>query len=215
MTVLSVCLVLSTWCIGAEESYVELENNDDGHEPTIYVPYEDMVHLIDPADRAMLMDRSKFEKLLAAARANSKGPESLELGQVMQAEYSGTVEGEELTLTGKLRVVSIGKGPVVVPLGFARIGLTQIVLDGGAAPLGYDEKGRLTLIVDGKGEHKVEIEGTAKLEELARGGMQFSISLPAAVAGGMRLSAPGDLEMHATVPVSKPIYDKRTDRTNV
>jgi len=45
--------------------------------------------------------------------------------------------------------------------------------------------------------------------------MQFGMSLPAAVAGTMKLSAPGDLEMHATVPVSAPVYDKETDRTNV
>jgi len=184
-------------------------------EPNIYVPYQDLAHLIDPADKAVLMDRGQFEKLLAAAEANAREAGILELGQVKHAEYLGKISGEELTLTGELEVVSMGDGPVAVPLAFAQMGLTRVVMDGKPAPLGYDKQGRLTLIVTAKGSHQIEIAGTTKLKELSSGGMQFGVSLPPAVAGTMKLSAPGDLEMHATVPVSQPVYDKETDRTTV
>jgi hypothetical protein len=182
--------------------------------PNIYVPYEDLAELIDPTDKAVLMDRGEFENLLAAAEANAREADSIELGQVEQGEYSAEVVGEKLTLTGTLRVVSLGKGPVAVPLGFAQTGLTRVVLDGKPAPLGYNKQGRLTLIVTAKGSHQLEVAGTTKLKELSGGGVQFGISLPAAVAGNMKLSAPGDLEIHATVPVSKSSYDKESDRTN-
>ncbi len=102
----------------------------------IYVPYEDLAHLIDPADKAVLMDRSEFETLLAAARANADGTDSIELGQVARADYAVDVSGEQLTLTGKFEVVSMGKGAVAVPLGFAQIGLMRVILDGKPAPLG-------------------------------------------------------------------------------
>ena len=184
-------------------------------EPSIYVPYEDLAQLIDPADKAVLMDRGEFEKLLAAAEANARQADILELGQVKHAEYSAKISGEDLTVTGELEVVSMGDGPVAVPLAFAQIGLTRVVMDGKPAPLGYDKQGKLTLIVTAKGTHRLEIAGTTKLKELSSGGMQFGVFLPAAVAGTMKLSAPGDLEMHATVPVSAPDYDKETDRTNV
>jgi hypothetical protein len=184
-------------------------------EPKIYVPYQDLAQLVDPADKAVLMDRGEFEKLLAAAEANARQADILELGQVKHAEYSAKISGEDLTFTGELEVVSMGDGPVAVPLAFAQMGLTRVVMDGKPAPLGYDKQGKLTLIVTAKGTHRLEIAGTTKLKELSSGGMQFGIFLPAAVAGTMKLSAPGDLEMHATVPVSAPDYDKKTDRTNV
>ncbi len=133
----------------------------DEFKPNLYVPYEDLVHLIAPADKAVLMDRAKFADLLAAAEANAALADTLELGQVKLAEYSADISGEELALTGKLDVVSIGKGAVAVPLGFAGLGLTDVLLDGKPAPLGYDKNGRLTLIVQTAGDHQLEITGAA------------------------------------------------------
>jgi len=182
--------------------------------PDIYVPYQDLAQLVEPTQKAVLIDRGEFERLLAAAEVTAREADSIELGQVKKAEYSGRIVGEKLTLTGKLEVVSLGKGPVAVPLGFAQIGLTRVVLDGEPAPLGYNEQGKLTLIVATKGSHQVEVAGTTKLKELSSGGMQFGMSLPAAVAGSMKLNAPGDLEIHATVPVSDSSYDKEADRTD-
>ncbi|MHC4116139.1 MAG: hypothetical protein ACYSWO_01400 [Planctomycetota bacterium] len=183
-------------------------------EPNLYVPYEDLAHLIDPEDRAVLMDRGEFEALLAAAEAIAEGTDSIELGQVSRADYAAEVSGEDLTLTGKLEVISLGKGPVAVPLGFAQIALTDVTLDGKPAPLGYDKQGKLTLIVTTKGRHRLDVEAATRLEELASGGMQFGLSLPAAVAASMKLNAPGDLEIHATVPMTSSSYDSSTDRTN-
>lgn len=187
----------------------------DESKPNLYVPYKDLAHLIAPADKAVLMDRAKFAKLLADAEANAALADTLELGQVKLAEYAAKVSGEELTLTGKLDVVSIGNGTVAVPLGFGGVGLTRVILDGNPAPLGYDKNGRLTLIVRTKGDHQLEITGTTKLKELASGGAQFSISLPQAVAGRVKLVAAGDLEIHATVPASATSYDKPTDTTSI
>jgi hypothetical protein len=202
-----VAVTAAVWCLVSQVRAGQFE-------PNIYVPYEDLAELIDPTDKAVLMDRGEFEDLLAAAEANALEADSIELGQVEQAEYSAEVVGEELTLTGKLQVVSLGKGPVAVLLGFAQTGLTRVVLDGRPAPLGYNKQGKLTLIITTKGSYQLEVGGTAQLKELSGGGMQFGISLPAAVAGNMKLSAPGDLEIHATVPVSRSSYDKEADRTN-
>jgi len=182
---------------------------------SIYVPYQDLAQLIEPADKAVLMDKGQFEELLAAAETNVRQADSLELGQVTQAEYSAKISGEDLTLSGRLHVLSMSDKPVAIGLGFGRIGLTKVTLDDKPAPLGYNKQGKLTLIVTAKGVHKLDIAGTTKLKELSSGGMQFGISLPEAVAASMKLSAPGDLEMHATSPVSKRTYDKQTDRTSV
>ncbi|MHC4745655.1 MAG: hypothetical protein ACYS8Z_27385, partial [Planctomycetota bacterium] len=108
-----------------------------------------------------------------------------------------------------------GAGAVAVPLRFADIGLTEVTLDGSPAPLGYDREGRLTLVVQTKGPHTLEVAGVVRLKELASGGTQFSISIPQAVAGTVKLRAEGDLEIHATVPASQTRYDKQADATSV
>jgi len=71
-------------------------------EPKLYVPYQDLAELIEPAHKAVLMDRGQFEQLLAAAEVNARQADSIELGQVKQARYSAEIVGEKLTLTGKL-----------------------------------------------------------------------------------------------------------------
>ncbi|MFC1634441.1 hypothetical protein ACFL5Z_06325 [Planctomycetota bacterium] len=202
-----VVIMALVWCFVSSTQAEQLG-------PDIYVPYEDLVHLIDPADKAILMDRAEFETLLAEAEAGARVSKTIELGQVQRGEYHAEITGDTVTLTGELEVVSLGKEPIAVPLGFAQIGLTRVVLDGKPAPLGYDEKGRLTLIVTAKGSHRLEVTGTTKLTELESGGMQFGVSLPASVAGQMELSTPGDIEVHATVPIQKSSYDKPTDRTD-
>ncbi|MCD6394623.1 MAG: hypothetical protein J7M40_14105 [Planctomycetes bacterium] len=120
-----------------------------------------------------------------------------------------------LTLKGLLDVVSLSDEPVAVQLGFGRVGLSKVRLDDAPAPLGYDKSGRLILILTAKGSHRLAVEGTARLDELADGGMQFGMSLPEATAGSMKLRLPGDLEVHATTPVAKRAYDKAGDTTDV
>jgi hypothetical protein len=203
--ILSLCFVLASRAGSSAEEFG----------PKLYVPYEDLVQLIEPQDKAMLMDRAQFELLLAAAKANTEAAPDTQLGQVTDAKYSAVASQDELTLTGELEVVSLSDRPVAVPLGFARIGLTGLSLDDKAAALGYDQKGKLTLIVTGRGVHRLEVAGTTKLEELSGGGMQFSLSVPSAVAAKMDLTAAGDLDIHTTVPASESLYDKQADSTSI
>jgi len=181
--------------------------------PKVYVPYRDLASLIAPADKAVLMDRSAFAKLMAAAEANKRADETVDLGQVTAATYTANVEDRRVSVTGDLTVVSMSDRPVAVALGFGQIGLTGVRLDAKDAPLGYDSKGRLVLIVTGRGAHKLAIAGSTSLTELRGGGMKFGLSVPTATAGQMTLTAPGDLEVHSVSPVTETTYDRESDKT--
>ncbi|MGB2824141.1 MAG: hypothetical protein WBF17_24415, partial [Phycisphaerae bacterium] len=208
-------LILTILSVSAAAAPVAAgEDANDRKAPTIYVPYKDVASLIGPLDRAVLMQRESFEKLLAAAKAAGLD-DSREVAQITRAAYEAEVKGETLNVTGSLAIVSMSDKPVAVPLRFGRMGLSRIVLDDKDAPLGYDRGGGLVLIVTGRGEHALAVSGSAVLKELSGGGMQFSISLPTATAGRMSFSASGDLEVHATVPVSATRYDKQADLTRV
>ena len=80
-------------------------------EPRIYVPYADIAAVVDPAAKAVLMDRAEFAKLLAAAKANAAA-DSRELGQVATAEYDAVVSGDILAVSGTLTVTSMSDRPV-------------------------------------------------------------------------------------------------------
>ena len=183
--------------------------------PTVYVPYKDIEAILSPAGKTVLMDRAEFAKLLAAANANAAGADAVELGEIVSAQYTADVKAGNVDVAGEMTVVSMSDKPVAVPMNFAQIGLTKFLLDDKPAPLGYDAQGRLCLVVSGKGKHRLLLEGSTTLRQLAKGGMQFGLTVPAAVAGAMKLTAPGDLEIHASVPVAAPVYDKASDKTTV
>ena len=187
--------------------------------PKIYVPYKDVASIVSKTDRAILMDRAEFNKLLASAKAASVKAELTDttpkLGQIARGDYSATVEGENLILRGVLVIQSLSAEPVVIEIPFGRVGLTEMLLDGKPAPANFNASGRLVLIVTGRGTHKLTLGGSVRLTELSGGGMQFSMALPTAVAGAMKLQLPGDQEAHANVPVAATKYDKQADRTTV
>ncbi|MCY2932220.1 MAG: hypothetical protein NTV86_22530 [Planctomycetota bacterium] len=192
---------------------------EDENPPKVYVPYRDLAAVIDDGAKAVLMDRTEFAKLLDQARGNARAADSQRLAQITDAQYQAVVTGQNLALTGRLKVVSLSDSPVAVPMAFGRLGLLEVKLDGKGAPLGYDG-GVLVLLVTGKGEHEVTVSASAVLAEvpLAKfpaGGLQLGIAIPPAVAGTMTLSAPGDLDISTTAAAAKGRYDRATDRTTV
>jgi len=193
--------------------------DDTADAPKIYVPYKDVAAVVSKTDRAVLMDRAEFDKLLSAAKASAEKAKLTDttpkIGQISCSDYTATVNGENLSLRGDLTIESLSAEPVVIELPFGRIGLTEIMLDGKPAPANYNSRGRLVLVVTGLGDHKLTLAGSVKLTELSGGGMQFSMALPTAVSGAMKLQLPGDQEAHANVPVAATKYDKRNDRTIV
>ena len=197
-------------------------NRPAASEPGIYVPYADLAAVISPVDKAVLMDRARFRKLLAAARANEQAAAGLELAQIIRSRYTADVRGMTLSISGDLTVLSLSDRPVAVPLRIAGMGLTSVRLAGARpgdkpvpAPLGLSAAGDLTLLVTGKGEHRLLLTGSSVLKEVPGEGTQLSLVLPEATAGQMMLTAPGDLEIHATAPTSARRYDGKADRTTV
>ncbi len=182
--------------------------------PGIYVPYKDLSAVIDPTAKAVLMDRSAFDKLLTEVRAQGDTADK-DLGFISRAEYTGQVTGEKLAFSGFLTVKSLGKRAAIVPLEFGRIGLTRVDLNGKPAPLGYDEQGKMVLIVEGGGEHQLTVTGSTALKELPQGGMQFNLNLPTCPSGKMKLAVTGDMTIQANVPVTAPVYEKTADQTSV
>ena len=209
---LSVFLILAVSAIEAI-SYAADPSGGKADQPAVYVPYSALQAVLEKSPHAVLMDRKAFAKLLGQAKANVDAQPGIELAQVVRADYTAEADTEKVKLTGKIEIESMTQRAVAVPLAFGQIGITKITLDKSPAPLGFDKTGRLVVIVIGKGKHTMKLTATFGLKELSDGGQQFTVTLPEATAGTMKLSALGDLEIHSTAPVSDRKYDKNSDRT--
>ena len=193
----------------AELNAVEIKTNDGG----IYVPLTEIGRLVDPGDKAVLMEKAEFDKLLAQAKAVSGTDDGIKLAEILDGSYQVKVAGDKAVVTGTLKVISTCQKPVFVELGFGGLGLDSVLFEGTAAPLGYNDKGQLGLIVTGKGSYSLQVSGATRLRELASGGMQFGLRVPEAVSGRMKLTAGGDVEVHASVPATKGEYSSKDDKT--
>ena len=183
--------------------------------PTIYIPYSEIANLVAPHGRGVLLEKATFEKLLESARANTTQDNTIKLAQITRANYVGTLKNEKLDLTGELSIVSMSDKPVAVKLNFSNVGLTNVTLDSSKAPLGFDKKANLVLVVTGKGTHTLRFTGVVAVRDLQGGGVYLIPTLPVATEGMFTLTAPGNLEIHGTVPVTEKKYDKKTDSTTV
>ncbi len=181
----------------------------------LYVPFKDISAALNHLDKAMLMDRTRFEALLAAARRNAAAATSAQQVYIRQATYTGAIKGDNLVLDATFSIASDSAGPLPLPLPFADLAISKIDLDGKPAPLNYNRGGRLILVVAGKGDHQLTVIGATRLNELKRGGMRAAISIPPAVAGTMTLTLPGDQEAHANVPITATRHEQSTDQTTV
>lgn len=207
LAILITAVLLAGWCMPAAASDVMVK------EPGIYVPIGELPKLVKPDDKAVLMAREDFEKLLSEAKAAKESDDTVKLAYIGNVEYEVNITGDKAAIKGTLEVVSTCQKPVFVDLGFAGFGLNSVLLDSTAAPLGYNEIGHLGVIVKGNGTYSLQISAAARLKELASGGMQFGIRIPEAVSGQMKLSAGGDVEVHSSVPATKGEYLSKDDKT--
>lgn len=205
--ILIISVLLAGWYLPAVASDVIVK------EPGIYVPVGELPKLVKPNDKAVLMNTKDFAKLLAQAKAAKESENTVKLAYIGNVEYEVSVSGDKAAIKGNLEVVSTCKDPVFIDLGFGGFGLNSVMLDSTAAPLGFNKNGQLGLIVTGKGTYSLQISAATRLKELASGGMQFGIRVPEAVSGKMKLTAAGDVEVHATVPATKGEYIAKDDKT--
>ena len=172
----------------------------------ILVPFQDLNVLLENQPRRVLLSRREYDDLVRRAKVVpvQRAPRPF---VVAAADYSGTSDGQRVRLTGELTIDVLDEGLDAVPLDLGWVGLLEAKLDGRDAPLGRDPAGQICLLVEGVGRHKLALEMAAPLETAAAQ-QTFSIRLPRAGAGRLRLVVPGDVELRSGAAVA----DRQMDR---
>jgi hypothetical protein len=179
----------------------------------IFVPFDDLHVLLEGPTERVLLSREQYEELLAKARKSveSRAPREALLAS---ADYVATAGDERAEIAGTLALSVLEDGLHAVALDVAGVGLRSATLDGKSAPIGLADDGRLTVFVEGKGQHKLVLEMVAPIQTTAaRQILNFHLPMPAATT--LRLTVPGDVEVKSGAPVIARTFDEAAGQTRI
>jgi hypothetical protein len=179
----------------------------------LFVPFEDLSVLLEGKTRRVLLAREQYRDLLARARKAAEGRAPHE-AVLASADYAARIENERAVFTAALAVSVLENGLQVIGLDIAGVGIRAASLDGRSAPIGLADDGRLTLFVEGKGEHKLLLEMVAPLKTTAATQV-LNFRLPAAPASKLALTVPGDVEVKSGAAVVHRAFDQAAGVTRI
>ena len=172
----------------------------------IFVPFEDLNVILAGKTERVFLSRKEFAQLVA--RAEITPAEKAPVGAtVLSADYVGQFEDGRVQVRGTLDVEVLEDGLHRVPLTLSGVGLHRATLDDKPAPLGRRAGGAVSLLVDGRGSHRLELELVIPLVmTAAQQSLTFQIPTPPSTR--LRLTVPGNIEVKsgATV-VSRKLSD--------
>ena len=179
----------------------------------IFVPFDDLHVLLEGGTQRVLLAREQYDELLAKAKktAESRAPREALLAS---ADYGATAGDERAEIVGTLTLSVLEDGLHAVALDVAGVGLRGATLDSKSAPIGLADDGRLTVFVEGKGQHKLVLDMVAPLQTTAaRQILNFRLPTPAAAT--LRLTVPGDVEVKSGAPVIARTFDEAAGQTRI
>jgi len=177
----------------------------------IYVPFEDLRLLLEEQPGRVLLSREEYETLLQASRKvpDADAPYA---AAVVSADYVVTVGPDRAEFVGTLIVEVMQPGVRAVELEVDRVGVRRAVLDGLAAPMARHRPDRLTLFVEGQGQHRLVLELTAGVETTAAQ-QTLTFRLPTPPATRMSMTVPGNVEIKSGAAVVSRVFDETAQVT--
>src|SRR5262245_7636261 len=177
----------------------------------IYVPFEDLNVILDNDKHRVFLTREEYEELIKLAQAKPQKPAPHKVALVA-AEYDGQLEDGRAIITGQLTIDVLEEGLFALPLELGGVGIRTAMLDGKPAPLSLDKPSQASLLVDGKGQHKLELRLTAPLQTAAAQ-QTLQIKLPSNAATRLKLAVPGNVDVKGGAAVVSRSHDTASNRT--
>ncbi|MHC4780544.1 MAG: hypothetical protein ACYTFG_18385, partial [Planctomycetota bacterium] len=177
----------------------ESGGEDDEGPKKVFVPVEDWDEVVKAEPDGILLSYKEYSILRALARRTRQEREGREgpppsTAVLQSAEYSASLEGKLLKVKAVFRIEVRVPGTALLPLQLDRIGVLAASLDGKDASLYRNPRGRLELLLHGRGAHVLDMTFVAPVKELPMG-KEVRISLPKAPAAKLLAKLPGDLEV--------------------
>jgi hypothetical protein len=159
----------------------------------IFVPFNDLNVLLEQQPKRVLLSREEYNDLLKKAK-KTPDEHAPQKGLIVSADYNAKLTPQRAEILGTLGIDVLEDGLHALPLDIAHVGLRSAKIDGRGASLGQSEGGPLTLFVEGKGRHELQLEMVAPIVSTAAK-QQLQFRLPHPPAAKMQLTVPGDVEI--------------------
>src|SRR5687767_1317223 len=150
----------------------------DSNQPLreIFVPFEDLNVILDSDKQRVFLTRQEYDDLVKRAKSQPQSPAPHKV-VLSTAEYEGELQEGRALITGKLTFEVLDEGLFALPLDLGGVGIRSATLDGKPAPLSRDPQQRPLVLVQGKGQHNLELRLTAPLQTAAAQ-QSLNIALP-------------------------------------
>ena len=159
----------------------------------ILVPFSDLNVILENQPRRVVLPRAEYDALVKRAK---KAPQTHapRPAVLAAADYEVSTDAEQARFSGTLVIDVLEDGLQAVPLDLGGLGLVAAKLDDREAPIGRGPDGRLSLLVEGVGPHRLALEMIGPLETTSAQQV-LNFRLPQGAAGRMTLTVPGDVEL--------------------
>ena len=172
----------------------------------IYVPFEDLNVILDNDKHRVFLTREEYEELIKQAQAKPQKPAPHKVALVA-AEYDGQLEDGRAAHYRPAHDRRAGRRLICLATG-ARRRRNSLGNAGRQARAAVARRTavRRSLLVQGKGLHKLELRLTAPLQTAAAQ-QTLQIKLPTHAATRLKLAVPGNVDVKGGAAVVSRSYD--------
>jgi hypothetical protein len=148
----------------------------------------------------VFLTRQEYDDLVKQAKAKPQTPAPHKL-VLASAEYDGELQEGRALISGTLTIDVLEDGLFALPLELGGVGIRSATLDGQPAPISKGDNNQPLVLIQGQGQHKLELEMMAPLQTAAAQ-QTLNVVLPSNAATRLKLTVPGNIER---TPTSEPM----------
>lgn len=181
-------LVAPAWAQNAGNGAAEKEKPP---ERLIYMPFKSLKAVFEKPDGSVLVPYADYIKLWEKAFGDGlRKPDQPPVGGVItSATYSAKVEKDVAQISATLVVQVLDKGWAEIPVKFGEAAIGKLTSDSGKVLLRGTGNGTYSLLLPTAGEHKVQLELTARVRT-APEGKSLDLDVPSVGITNFELTVP-------------------------
>ena len=147
------------------------KTNEKTVERLIYMPFKSLKAVFEKPDGSVFVPYADYLKLIESAMAGGlrKSEQPPISGVITSATYTAKVEKDVAQVSVALVVQALDKGWAEVPVKFGEAAIGKLVSDSGKVLLRGTGNGTYSLLLPTPGEHKIQIELTARIRTAPEG----------------------------------------------
>lgn len=147
------------------------KTNEKSAERLIYMPFKNLKAVFEKSDGSVFMPYADYLRLIEATMSSGlrKTDQPPVTGVITSANYVAKVEKDVAQVSATLVVQALDKGWAEVPLKFGEAAIGKLTSDTGKVLLRGTGNGTYSLLLPTPGEHKIQIELTARVRTAPEG----------------------------------------------